>query len=126
MSINVPQLYDIIIVKISLFYKFSTYQPFLITVNREGCEFVRNPPQFGIEKLVYDIMQETVPVLLLPCPAGNRTYTIDWYLQKSHNIPAGDYKMLFKLLVHSSVTIFGIEVYGSVRSTGIASTFMTQ
>uniref|UniRef100_A0A182WEZ4 Uncharacterized protein n=1 Tax=Anopheles minimus TaxID=112268 RepID=A0A182WEZ4_9DIPT len=129
MSMHVPQLYDNVILKISLFYKFSTYQPFLITVNREGCEFIRNPPQFGIEKHVYDIMQETVPELLTPCPSGNRTYTIDWYLQDSHapkNIPPGDYKLQFKLVEHSNIILFGMDVYFSVRSTGIVSTFMTE
>uniref|UniRef100_A0A182WG74 Uncharacterized protein n=1 Tax=Anopheles minimus TaxID=112268 RepID=A0A182WG74_9DIPT len=129
MSINVPQLYDIIIVKISLFYKFSTYQPFLISIKKDACEIIRNPPQFGVEKHVFDIVQQTVPELLTPCPSGNRTYTIDWYLQDSHaprHIPAGDYKLQFKLIVHSNITIFGMEVYGSVRNTGIVSTFMTE
>uniref|UniRef100_A0A182WEZ3 MD-2-related lipid-recognition domain-containing protein n=1 Tax=Anopheles minimus TaxID=112268 RepID=A0A182WEZ3_9DIPT len=127
--IHVPKLYDIILVKVSLFYKFSTYQPFLITVNRDACESIRNPPQFGIEKHVYDIVQETVPELLAPCPSGNRTYNITWYLQDRHapkNIPAGDYKLQVKLQALPDVPVFGMDVYCSVRSTGIVSKFMLQ
>uniref|UniRef100_A0A4Y0BQ82 Uncharacterized protein n=1 Tax=Anopheles funestus TaxID=62324 RepID=A0A4Y0BQ82_ANOFN len=114
---------------ILLFYKFSTYQPFLITIEKQGCELIRHPPQFGIQKHVYDIIHESIPEVLLPCPAGNRTYNITWYLKDKYaprNIPAGDYKLQFKLIVQPNVTLFGMDVYFVVRISGIVSTFMNQ
>ncbi|XP_053668384.1 uncharacterized protein LOC128718794 [Anopheles marshallii] len=128
-SVHVPNIYDNVMVKILLFYKFSTYQPFLITIDRNGCEFIRYPPQFGMDKHVYDIIEETLPELLVPCPTGNRTYNITWYLQDRHapkNIPAGEYKFQFKLIVHPSNTLFGMDVYFAVRNAGIVSSFMAQ
>uniref|UniRef100_A0A4Y0BNP1 Uncharacterized protein n=1 Tax=Anopheles funestus TaxID=62324 RepID=A0A4Y0BNP1_ANOFN len=151
MAIDVPKLYNDIVVKVQLFYKFSTYQPFLITMEGKACEYIRHPPQFGIEKYVYDIMEESVPELLDPCPTGvsnikimiccvcisfltsvsvlqNRTYNVTWYLHDKfapRNIPAGDYKLQFKLIVQPSITLFGMDVYGAVRNTGIVSAFMT-
>ncbi|XP_052892778.1 uncharacterized protein LOC128300665 [Anopheles moucheti] len=127
-SVNVPKIYDNVMVKVMLFYKFSTYQPFLITIEGNGCEFIRHPPQFGIQKHVYDIFVETAPELLVPCPTGNRTYNITWYLQDRHapnNIPAGEYKLQFKLIARHNVTLFAMDVYGVVRNTGIVSSFMT-
>uniref|UniRef100_A0A182M1I8 Uncharacterized protein n=1 Tax=Anopheles culicifacies TaxID=139723 RepID=A0A182M1I8_9DIPT len=109
MSLNVPKIYDYVIVKVLLFYKFSTYQPFLFTIEGNACEFIRKPPKFSVEKHVYDVIQETVPVLLTPCPTGNNTYNITWYLQDRHapkNLPAGDYKLQFKLIVRPNVTLF--------------------
>ncbi|XP_053668391.1 uncharacterized protein LOC128718800 [Anopheles marshallii] len=128
-SVNVPNIYDNVMVKVVLFYKFSTYQPFLITIEGNGCEFIRHPPQFGMDKHVYDIIEETAPELLVPCPTGNRTYNITWYLQDRHapkNVPAGEYKLQFKLIARPNVTLFGMDVYISVRNTGIVSSFMAQ
>ncbi|XP_053668390.1 uncharacterized protein LOC128718799 [Anopheles marshallii] len=128
-SVHVPNIYDNVMVKILLFYKFSTYQPFLITIDRNGCEFIRYPPQFGMDKHVYDIIEETLPELLVPCPTGNRTYNITWYLQDRHapkNIPAGEYKLQFKLIARPNLTLFGMDVYISVRNTGIVSSFMAK
>uniref|UniRef100_A0A4Y0BK84 Uncharacterized protein n=1 Tax=Anopheles funestus TaxID=62324 RepID=A0A4Y0BK84_ANOFN len=151
MAIDVPKLYNDIVVKVQLFYKFSTYQPFLVTMEGRACELIRHPPQFGIQKYVYDIVEESVPELLDPCPTGvsnikkiscicisilfpvsllqNRTYNITWCFHDRYaprNIPAGDYKLQFKLLSESNVIIFAMDVYFSVRNTGIISTFMTQ
>ncbi|XP_053668383.1 uncharacterized protein LOC128718792 [Anopheles marshallii] len=126
--LHVPKLYDNVMVKILLFYKFSTYQPFLFTIEGNGCEFIRHPPQFGIDKHVYDIIEETAPELLVPCPTGNRTYNITWSLQDRHapkNVPAGEYKLQFKLIARPDVTLFAMDVYGIVRNIGIVSAFMT-
>uniref|UniRef100_A0A4Y0BFN4 MD-2-related lipid-recognition domain-containing protein n=1 Tax=Anopheles funestus TaxID=62324 RepID=A0A4Y0BFN4_ANOFN len=126
-SMDVPNLYNDIVVKVHLFYKFSTYQPFLITTEGKACELIRHPPQWGIQKHVYDIMEDTVPELLVPCPAGNRTYNISWCLQDKYaprNIPAGEYKLQFKLVAQSTLNIFAMDVYFAVRNTGIISPFM--
>uniref|UniRef100_A0A182PKB4 MD-2-related lipid-recognition domain-containing protein n=1 Tax=Anopheles epiroticus TaxID=199890 RepID=A0A182PKB4_9DIPT len=128
-SINVPKIYSNVIIKILLFYKFSTYQPFMITVEGDGCEFIRNPPQYSTEKYVYDVIQETLPELLVPCPTGNRTYNFLWHLEERHtpkNIPPGDYKLQFKLIAPRNSTIFAMDVYVQVRISGIVSSFMTQ
>ncbi|XP_052892791.1 uncharacterized protein LOC128300673 [Anopheles moucheti] len=127
--IHVPKLYDKILVKVMLFYKFSTYQPFLITIEGNACEYIRHPPQFGLEKHVYDIIEDTVPELLAPCPTGNHTYNITWYLQDRHapkSIPAGEYKLQFKLIARHNVTIFAMDVYAVIHNIGIVSAFMNQ
>uniref|UniRef100_A0A4Y0BP43 Uncharacterized protein n=1 Tax=Anopheles funestus TaxID=62324 RepID=A0A4Y0BP43_ANOFN len=118
-SMDMPKLYNDIVVKVQLFYKFSTYQPFLVSMETQGCELVLHPPQFGIQKYVYDIIEESVPDILLPCPAGNRTFNITWYLKDKYaprNIPAGDYKLQFKLIVQPSITLFGMDVYCAVHN----------
>ncbi|XP_053668389.1 uncharacterized protein LOC128718798 [Anopheles marshallii] len=128
-SLDVPKLYDKVVLKVIMFYKFSTYQPFLISIEGNACEYVLHPPQFGVEKHVYNVIEETLPELLTPCPAGNHTYNITWYFNKRHalkNVPAGEYKLRFKLLSHPGNTLFGMDVYISVRNTGIISSFMTQ
>ncbi|XP_052892826.1 uncharacterized protein LOC128300702 [Anopheles moucheti] len=128
-NIHVPKLYDKYKVKVSLFYKFSTFQPFLNTIEGNACEFIRHPPQFGFEKHVYDIIEETIPELLDPCPSGNRTYNFTWYLEDRHapkHIPAGEYKLQYKVVAKTDVTMFGMDVYFAVRNTGIVSAFMTK
>ncbi|XP_050079875.1 uncharacterized protein LOC126567703 [Anopheles maculipalpis] len=128
-SINIPKIYDNVVVKVFLFYKFSTYQPFLISIEGNGCEFIRHPPQMSVEKYVYDIINETLPELLVPCPTGNRTYNLCWYLQERHapkNIPPGEYKLQFKLVAQPDITLFGMDVYISVRNTGLVPSFVTQ
>ncbi|XP_053668392.1 uncharacterized protein LOC128718801 [Anopheles marshallii] len=127
--LHVPKLYDNYKVKVTLFYKFSTYQPFLITIEGNACEFIQHPPQFGFEKHVYDIIEETLPELLDPCPTGNRTYNFTWYLQDRYapnHIPAGDYKLQYKVVAKTNVTMFGMDVFFAVRNIGIVSTFMTR
>uniref|UniRef100_A0A182T6E9 Uncharacterized protein n=1 Tax=Anopheles maculatus TaxID=74869 RepID=A0A182T6E9_9DIPT len=129
LSLNIPKIYENVVVKIMLFYKFSTYQPFMISVEGNGCEFIRHPPQMSVEKYVYDVINETLPELLVPCPTGNRTYNIYWYLRERHtpkNIPSGDYKLQFKLIAHPNITLFGMDVYGAVRNTGLVSSFFPQ
>ncbi|XP_052892802.1 uncharacterized protein LOC128300684 [Anopheles moucheti] len=129
-SLEVPKLYDQVKLKVVMFYKFSTYQPFLITIEGNACEYIRHPPQFGVEKHVYNIIEETLPELVEPCPGGNRTYNITWYFHKRHalkNVPAGQYKLRFKLISSlTSNTLFGMDVFITVRNTGIISSFMTE
>uniref|UniRef100_A0A499FUR2 MD-2-related lipid-recognition domain-containing protein n=1 Tax=Anopheles farauti TaxID=69004 RepID=A0A499FUR2_9DIPT len=125
-SVHVPKLYDDILVKIKLFYKFSTYQPFLIALEVDGCKFIANPPKGEIENYVYNIIKETAPILLLPCPAGNRTYNILWHLHDKHTMqstPPGDYKIQFKI-TSRDVTIFAIDMYLEIRHAGIIDGFV--
>uniref|UniRef100_A0A182WEZ6 MD-2-related lipid-recognition domain-containing protein n=1 Tax=Anopheles minimus TaxID=112268 RepID=A0A182WEZ6_9DIPT len=124
LTLYVPKLYDHILVKVMLFFKFSTYQPFLITISREACEVIRHPPQFGIERHVYDIIEETLPEIITPCPIGNRTFNVTWYLHDRHapkNIPAGEFKLQFQALAQPNVTLFALDVYFVVRNGGIIS-----
>ncbi|XP_052892814.1 uncharacterized protein LOC128300694 [Anopheles moucheti] len=126
---DVPKLYDNFVLQLLVFYKFSTYQPFLITIDRNGCEFIRHPPQFGVEKHVYDVLKETLPELLEPCPAGNRTYNLTWYFHQRlslKHVPAGEYKLRFKLISPPSNTLFGMDIFITVRNAGIISSFMTE
>uniref|UniRef100_A0A182Y1J0 MD-2-related lipid-recognition domain-containing protein n=2 Tax=Anopheles stephensi TaxID=30069 RepID=A0A182Y1J0_ANOST len=126
-SINIHKIYDDVLVKVMLFYKFSTYQPFMISILGNGCEFIRHPPQVSVEKYVYDIINETLPELLVPCPTGNRIYNLSWYLQDRHapkNIPPGDYKLQFKLIAQPDITLFGMEAYIAVRTVGVVLPFV--
>ncbi|XP_053668393.1 uncharacterized protein LOC128718802 [Anopheles marshallii] len=129
LTLNVPKLYSNVVVKVMMFYKFSTYQPFMITIVGNACEFIRHPPEFGIEKHVYGVIEETAPELLAPCPIGNRIYNITWYLEERHapkHLPAGEYKIQFQLTIQPNVTLFAMDVYVVVRNVGIVSTFITK
>uniref|UniRef100_A0A499FUS8 MD-2-related lipid-recognition domain-containing protein n=1 Tax=Anopheles farauti TaxID=69004 RepID=A0A499FUS8_9DIPT len=125
-SLHVPKLYNFVLAKVKMFYKFSTYQPFVISLEVEGCKIIANPPTGEMEKFIYSILNETVPELLLPCPAGNRTYNIVWYLREKHtlqNSPPGDYKIQFKITSRNAI-LFAIEIYCEVRNTGFIDVFV--
>uniref|UniRef100_A0A182P3T3 MD-2-related lipid-recognition domain-containing protein n=1 Tax=Anopheles epiroticus TaxID=199890 RepID=A0A182P3T3_9DIPT len=126
-SVVVPEVLNYIWVKVKVFYKFSTYQPFLIDAEQEGCEYIRNRPLIPLADYIYEIVQQSVPDLSTPCPHGNRTYNIVWWLEERHtprSIPAGDYRLDVQFVAQDKVLMFAAETYFSVRRAGVIASML--
>ncbi|XP_035776442.1 uncharacterized protein LOC118458258 [Anopheles albimanus] len=113
-SLSVQETLNYVWVTVKLYYKFKTFQPLLIDMEQEGCEYVRNRPIIPLTDYIYDIFKKTVPDLSTPCPHGvsisyivpsyyqcgnvwisvdelleidsrqNRTYTIVWWFEERY------------------------------------------
>ncbi|EGK96821.1 AGAP013484-PA [Anopheles gambiae str. PEST] len=126
-SVVAPETLNWIWVKVKLFYKFSSYQPFLIDMEQEACEYVKNRPIIPLTDYVYEIMQKTAPELAHPCPHGNTTYNIVWWLEERYtpkSIPAGDYRLDIQFFAHDKVTLFAVETYFTVRRAGVIASML--
>ncbi|XP_041765416.1 uncharacterized protein LOC121590093 [Anopheles merus] len=126
-SVIAPEILNWIWVKVKLFYKFSSYQPFLIDLEQEGCEYVKNRPIIPLADYIYQIMQKTAPELASPCPHGNKTYSIVWWLEERYtpkSIPAGDYRLDIQFFAHDKVKLFALETYITVRRAGVIASMI--
>uniref|UniRef100_A0A182JZC8 Uncharacterized protein n=1 Tax=Anopheles christyi TaxID=43041 RepID=A0A182JZC8_9DIPT len=120
-SVVVPEALNYIWLKVKLLYKFTTYQPFLIDMEQEGCEYIRNRPIIPLADYVYEIMQKTVPDLTTACPHGNKTYNIVWWLEERYtprSVPAGNYRLDIQFFARDKVLLFAVETYLTVRRAG--------
>uniref|UniRef100_A0A182NRC0 Uncharacterized protein n=1 Tax=Anopheles dirus TaxID=7168 RepID=A0A182NRC0_9DIPT len=114
-SVHVPEVLNYIWVTVKLYYKFRTFQPFLIDMEQEGCEYMKNRPVIPLTDYIYEIFQKSVPDLSSPCPHGNKTYNIVWWLEEKYtpkSIPAGDYRLDVQFIAHDKAII-----YANTRST---------
>uniref|UniRef100_A0A4Y0BEG1 MD-2-related lipid-recognition domain-containing protein n=1 Tax=Anopheles funestus TaxID=62324 RepID=A0A4Y0BEG1_ANOFN len=121
-SVTVPEVLNYIWVVVKVHYKFSTYQPFLIDMEEEACGYMKNRPVIPQTDYIFDTFVKSVPALSAPCPHGNRTYNIVWWLEERltpRSIPAGEYRLDFKFVAKDNVTIFASETYVMVRRSGI-------
>uniref|UniRef100_A0A182QZL0 Uncharacterized protein n=1 Tax=Anopheles farauti TaxID=69004 RepID=A0A182QZL0_9DIPT len=90
-SVNVPEVLNYIWVTVKLYYKFRTFQPFLIDMEQEGCEYIKNRPVIPLTDYIYEIFQKSVPDLSSPCPHGNKTYKIETEFKEEYapkSVPA--------------------------------------
>ncbi|XP_053679964.1 uncharacterized protein LOC128730898 [Anopheles nili] len=121
-SITVPEVLTYIWLTVKLHYKFQTYQPLLIDLEKEACEYLAKHPFNPIDEYIYNIFAKTLPQVVSPCPHGNRTYTAMWWLQERYtpsSMPAGDYRLDVKFFGWNNITLFYLEVYFSARRKGI-------
>uniref|UniRef100_A0A182W0R3 MD-2-related lipid-recognition domain-containing protein n=1 Tax=Anopheles minimus TaxID=112268 RepID=A0A182W0R3_9DIPT len=126
-SLAVPEVLNYILMSVKSYYKFSTYQPFLIDMEQEGCEYMKNRPLIPLANYVYDILQKTVPAIATPCPQGNRTYTIVWWLDEHFlpkSLPAGDYRLDIAFDAYDKVTLFAMKAFFSVRRSGVIASML--
>ncbi|XP_053679941.1 uncharacterized protein LOC128730876 [Anopheles nili] len=108
-SLTVPEEVYIGWVVVKLYYKFATYQPFLIDAVFEACEYLKNRPINPVVTYVKDIMQETAPSLMSLCPHGHTP----------RSVPAGEYRLDITFSLHDNVTAFAFETYIIARRKGI-------
>uniref|UniRef100_A0A6E8WAF1 Uncharacterized protein n=1 Tax=Anopheles coluzzii TaxID=1518534 RepID=A0A6E8WAF1_ANOCL len=122
MSLTIPEVLNYIWVRIKLHYKFNAYQPFLIDMEQEACEYIRNRPIIPQTDYIYETFVKRLPAIAGPCPHGNRTYDIVWWLEERHtprSIPAGEYRLDMKFVAIDNVTLFASETYFTARRKGI-------
>ncbi|KFB53970.1 AGAP013484-PA-like protein [Anopheles sinensis] len=121
-SVVVPEVLNYILVTMKLYYKYKTYQPFLIDLEQEGCAYMKNRPAIPLADYIYEIFKDAMPELAKPCPHGNRTYFITFLLEDRYSpnsMPAGDYRIDLKFMANDGVILFAVESYFSVRRSGV-------
>ncbi|XP_053679906.1 uncharacterized protein LOC128730846 [Anopheles nili] len=121
-SVHVPAKLHYVQLTVRLNYKYTSYQPFLIDVVIDICQYLRNPSTNPILFFIYKAFQESVPDLVYPCPHGNKTYYVLWAVTEKvlpPNIPPGDYRLDITFRDKDNVTLFDILVYFYSRSTSL-------
>uniref|UniRef100_A0A182PD41 Uncharacterized protein n=1 Tax=Anopheles epiroticus TaxID=199890 RepID=A0A182PD41_9DIPT len=122
LSITIPEIITKCYVSLMIEYKFNQYQPFLFDASVEGCQFLRSTPVDPLSKYLFNIFQETLPMVVRPCPQGNETYDILWTMDERlspQSVPAGDYRMTAHWQTYDNETIIKVQIYCSVRRKGI-------
>uniref|UniRef100_A0A182RWY9 Uncharacterized protein n=1 Tax=Anopheles funestus TaxID=62324 RepID=A0A182RWY9_ANOFN len=117
-SITIPEVFNICYVTIKIEYKFNEYQPFLFDTRLEGCKFLREKPIDPLSLYLYGIFKETLPMVVTPCPHGNRTYDILWTMDERlspRSVPAGDYRVTAHWETESNETMIKLQIYCAVR-----------
>uniref|UniRef100_A0A182W2H9 Uncharacterized protein n=1 Tax=Anopheles minimus TaxID=112268 RepID=A0A182W2H9_9DIPT len=95
-SVHIPIVLNYVEVIAKSYYKYTTYQPFLIDWNMEYCQAARVGKFNPSHALVMKIIEETLPDFYYPCPHGNRTYTVFWLLPARllpQSLPSGNYRL---------------------------------
>uniref|UniRef100_A0A182T290 Uncharacterized protein n=1 Tax=Anopheles maculatus TaxID=74869 RepID=A0A182T290_9DIPT len=110
--INVPKVYNYIMIQYNLYYKFKTYQPFLINGEFEACATLRDYQRATNQDPLNDY---------------NRTYVVDSVFRKEYapqSIPAGDYRMDLRFATKSNVTMLSLQAYFSARRKGVLGSML--
>uniref|UniRef100_A0A182FBK0 Uncharacterized protein n=1 Tax=Anopheles albimanus TaxID=7167 RepID=A0A182FBK0_ANOAL len=119
---TVPEVVNYMNVTVVVEYKFSTYRPFLFDTQVEGCEFLRTKTRDPASEMVYKNVFQNLPDFMQPCPHGNRSYRINYWMESKNlpaSVPAGDYRITTTFTFKDGVTIIKIASYLTVRKKGI-------
>uniref|UniRef100_A0A4Y0BFR2 Uncharacterized protein n=1 Tax=Anopheles funestus TaxID=62324 RepID=A0A4Y0BFR2_ANOFN len=108
-TIDVPKVYNYIMLQFRLYYKFTTFQPLLIDGQYEVCSYMRGFNSNPLDNYMYEVLKDLLPNTVYPCPHGNKTYAErsefkDEYAPKS--VPAAMLRCTEVLLI---ITIFLIK-----------------
>uniref|UniRef100_A0A182Y6N0 Uncharacterized protein n=1 Tax=Anopheles stephensi TaxID=30069 RepID=A0A182Y6N0_ANOST len=129
--IHVPDVYTYIVIQYRLYYKFKTYQPFLIGGELEVCTTLTQSEQGTLHDplTVYalKVLKHFLPGVIVPCPHGNRTYVVDSVFRKEYapqSVPAGDYRMDLRFATRSNVTMLSLQGFFSARRKGILGSML--
>ncbi|XP_050072162.1 uncharacterized protein LOC126560044 [Anopheles maculipalpis] len=130
-TIYVPKVYNYMMVQYTMYYKFQTYQPFLINGEFEVCDTLKdNYPgtlRDPLTTYALRILKQMIPKLVVPCPHGNQTYVVETVFEKEYapqSIPAGDYRLDLRFAAKSNVTLLHLQGYFSARRKGILSSMI--
>uniref|UniRef100_A0A182W835 MD-2-related lipid-recognition domain-containing protein n=1 Tax=Anopheles minimus TaxID=112268 RepID=A0A182W835_9DIPT len=122
LSLTVPESFDYVMLKVSAEYKFTTFRPLLFDLEIEGCEFLSSKARDPASAIAYSVVFEKYKNIAKPCPHGNRTYNIEYWVDPEtlpKSVPAGDYRVTTTFSFKDNVTLFKLQTYGSTRRKGI-------
>ncbi|XP_050072163.1 uncharacterized protein LOC126560045 [Anopheles maculipalpis] len=129
--IHVPKVYTYIVIQYNLYYKYQTFQPFLINGEFEGCATMRAYEQGSykdpLTDYVWQILKEMMPGVIVPCPHGNRTYVVESVFKQEYapkSIPAGEYRLDLRFSTKNNVSIVFLQGFFSARRKGILSSMI--
>uniref|UniRef100_A0A182MGV6 MD-2-related lipid-recognition domain-containing protein n=1 Tax=Anopheles culicifacies TaxID=139723 RepID=A0A182MGV6_9DIPT len=120
-SVHIPNVINYVEVIVKAYYKYTTYQPFMIDWNMEYCQAARVGRFNPSHALVMKIIEETLPEFYYPCPHGNRTYTVFWLLPARllpQSLPSGDYRLDIFYRDSSKTDMFAMQMFAGVRRLG--------
>uniref|UniRef100_A0A240PLN4 Uncharacterized protein n=1 Tax=Anopheles christyi TaxID=43041 RepID=A0A240PLN4_9DIPT len=121
-SITIPVEINYLGIQTKLFYKYTTYRPFMIDWSMEYCQAARNGHYSPTTGLMMKIMEETLPDFYYPCPHGNRTYITFWMFEPKYimqSIPSGDYRMDVFFRDSADENLVAMQLFGTVRKQGL-------
>uniref|UniRef100_A0A8W7PS56 Uncharacterized protein n=1 Tax=Anopheles coluzzii TaxID=1518534 RepID=A0A8W7PS56_ANOCL len=75
-SLDVRPVLNYLEITAKLFYKYTTYRPFMIDWSIELCQAYRMGGINPSSALVLKIIETTVPNIYYACPHGNRSYSV--------------------------------------------------
>ncbi|EAU77827.1 AGAP012562-PA, partial [Anopheles gambiae str. PEST] len=70
LSLTIPEVITKCFVSLKIEYKFNLYQPFLFDTMIEACQFLRLRPVDPLSTYLYNVFEETLPMVVRPCPHG--------------------------------------------------------
>ncbi|XP_035895971.1 uncharacterized protein LOC118504957 isoform X1 [Anopheles stephensi] len=121
-SVTIPIVLNYFEVTAKLFYKYTTYRPFMIDWSIELCQAERIGKFNPSTALVMRIIEESVPEFYYPCPHGNRTYATFWMFETNYipsTLPSGDYRLDIYFRESTRTVIYAIQMYCSMRKQGL-------
>ncbi|XP_053667461.1 uncharacterized protein LOC128717810 [Anopheles marshallii] len=121
-SVEVPIVLSFFQITVKVYYKYTTYRPFMIDWTIELCQALRNRNLNPSTVFVMKVYADSLPEFYYPCPHGNRTYAFFWTLEPSYipsTLPSGDYRLDVYYQDSTHTTLFAFRIYGSVRKQGL-------
>ncbi|XP_050071238.1 uncharacterized protein LOC126559164 [Anopheles maculipalpis] len=121
-SMSVPKVLNYIEITVKLFYKYTTYRPFMIDWSIELCQTYRVGRFNPSAALVLKVIEATIPQYYYPCPHGNQTYEAVWMFDPKFipsTMPSGDYRLDIFFRETTNTILFGMQVYGGIRKQGL-------
>uniref|UniRef100_A0A182QQG3 MD-2-related lipid-recognition domain-containing protein n=1 Tax=Anopheles farauti TaxID=69004 RepID=A0A182QQG3_9DIPT len=95
-SVHIPIVLNYFEVTVKVYYKYTTYRPFMIDWSIELCQAERIGKFNPTTAIVMKIIEDSVPEFYYPCPHGNRTYATFWTFEPSYipaTLPSGNYRL---------------------------------
>uniref|UniRef100_A0A1I8JW24 MD-2-related lipid-recognition domain-containing protein n=1 Tax=Anopheles quadriannulatus TaxID=34691 RepID=A0A1I8JW24_ANOQN len=120
-SLTMPMVVNYLGIVVQLFYKYTTYRPFVIDWNMEYCQAARNGHFSPTTAVMMRVIEETLPDFYYPCPHGNRTYATLWMFEPKHvlpTLPSGDYRMDIYFRDSADEELLVVQLFASVRKQG--------
>uniref|UniRef100_A0A182LXU9 MD-2-related lipid-recognition domain-containing protein n=1 Tax=Anopheles culicifacies TaxID=139723 RepID=A0A182LXU9_9DIPT len=121
-SLDIPQVLNYLEITAKVYYKYTTYRPFMIDWTIELCQADRIGKFNPSTALVMKFIAGTVPEFYYPCPHGNRTYATFWIFEPSYvpsSLPSGDYRVDIYFRDTSRTVLYAIQMFCSMRKQGL-------
>uniref|UniRef100_A0A2C9GP98 Uncharacterized protein n=1 Tax=Anopheles arabiensis TaxID=7173 RepID=A0A2C9GP98_ANOAR len=121
-SLDVRPVLNYLEITAKLFYKYTTYRPFMIDWSIELCQAYRMGGINPSSALVLKIIETTVPNIYYACPHGNRSYSVLWYFNPKFipdKLPSGDYRLDIVFRDTSNTVLISMQMYAAMRKQGL-------
>ncbi|XP_053667458.1 uncharacterized protein LOC128717807 [Anopheles marshallii] len=121
-SATVPVVVNYATVAVKAFYKYTTYQPFMIDWCMEYCHAARNRNFNPSTAIIMKVIEGSLPQYSYPCPHGKQTYNAFWMLENRYllqSLPSGNYRLDIDIKDSEDGYLFAMQLFGVIRRQGI-------